>query len=144
MQGQLTRAKAVITRGEKLLQALPLRGRQAELSAQLETKRMEVERALEYVELYGLYTECEAIYQVDNLMAMWATLDDDDRRSFAFDPTAIDWPTYIREIHLPSIVQHARVKTHPGQDPHRPHGAAAPPGARPPSATSPPSTWRTR
>ena len=25
----------------------------------------EVERALEYVELYGLYTECEAVYQVD-------------------------------------------------------------------------------
>src|SRR4029079_6356698 len=63
VQGQLTRAKSVITRGEQLLQALPLRGKQAELSAKLETKRMEVERALEYVELYGLYTECEAIYQ---------------------------------------------------------------------------------
>ncbi len=48
---------------------LPLRGKQAELSARLESKRQEVERALEYVELYGLYTECEAIYQVDNLLA---------------------------------------------------------------------------
>ena len=36
-----------------------------------EPSAMEVERALEYVELYGLYTECEAIYQVDNLLAMW-------------------------------------------------------------------------
>ncbi len=105
----------MITRGEKLLQSLPLRGRQAELAAKLETKRTEVERALEYVELYGLYTECEAIYQVDNLMQMWAALDDVDQASFAFDPTAIDWPTYIREIHLPSIVQHARVKTGPGK-----------------------------
>ena len=134
----------MITRGEKVLQALPLRGKQAELSAKLETKRMEVERALEYVELYGLYTECEAIYQVDNLMAMWERLDAADRATFAFDPRPVDWPTYIRTIHLPSIVQHARVKTEPGQDAHRPHGPAAPAGARPRSATSPRSTSRTR
>ncbi|MET0147461.1 MAG: HAD-IB family phosphatase [Ilumatobacteraceae bacterium] len=115
VQGQLNRAMAVITRGEKVLQALPLRGRQADLAAKLESKRMEVERALEYVELYGLYTECEAIYQVDQLMGMWSQLDDEDRATFAFDPTLVDWPTYIRTIHLPSIVQHARVKTVPGK-----------------------------
>ena len=115
VQGQLERAKAVITRGEKVLQALPLRGKQADLSAKLETKRAEVERALEYVELYGLYTECEAVYQVENLMAMWARLDDADRATFAFDPRIVDWPTYINTIHLPSIVQHARVKTVPGR-----------------------------
>jgi HAD superfamily phosphoserine phosphatase-like hydrolase len=115
VQGQLHRAKAVITRGEQLLQALPLRGKQAELSARLESKRMEVERALEYVELYGLYTECEAIYQVDQLMTMWSQLSPDDQAAFAFDPRAVDWPIYIREIHLPSIVQHARVKTVPGK-----------------------------
>lgn len=115
VQAQLHRAKALITRGEKVLQALPLRGRQAELSATLESKRIEVERALEYVELYGLYTECEAIYQVDNLMRVWDALDADDRAAFAFDPRQIDWPTYITTIHLPSVVDHARVKTTPGK-----------------------------
>jgi alcohol-forming fatty acyl-CoA reductase len=115
VQAQLSRAMKVITTGEKVLQTLPLRGRQAELSARLETKRIEVERALEYVELYGLYAECEAIYQVDNLLAMWDGLDDTDRATFAFDPRVIDWRTYIREIHLPSVVVHARVKTHPGK-----------------------------
>ena len=114
-----------------MLQALPLRGKQAELSAKLETKRIEVERALEYVELYGLYTECEAIYQVDNLMAMWDGLDAADRATFDFDPRIVDWPTYINEIHLPSIVQHARVKTTPGKTTHRPRRPAAPAGARP-------------
>jgi alcohol-forming fatty acyl-CoA reductase len=115
VQAQLSRAKKAITTGEKVLQSLPLRGRQAEFSARLETKRIEVERALEYVELYGLYTECEAIYQVGNLLAMWDRLDDTDRATFAFDPRVIDWRTYIREIHLPSVVEHARVKTHPGK-----------------------------
>ena len=70
VQGQLNRAKNVLTRTEKLLHSLPLRGQQAEWSARLEEKRIEVERALEYVELYGLYAECEAIYGVDHLLAL--------------------------------------------------------------------------
>ena len=117
VQGQLNRAKTILTVGEKVLQNLPLRGRQAEWSAQVETKRTEVERALTYVELYGLYTECEAIYQVDNLMLTWGELDDADRATFNFDPRSVDWPTYITQIHLPSIVKHARVKTTPGPSP---------------------------
>jgi HAD superfamily hydrolase (TIGR01490 family) len=115
VQGQLTRAKSVITRAERTLQSLPLRGRQAELSATLESRRIEVERALEYVELYGLYTECEAIYQVDYLMELWDSLPADDQATFAFDPHIVDWHRYINEIHLPSVVQHARVKTSPGK-----------------------------
>jgi fatty acyl-CoA reductase len=115
VQGQLTRVKSTISRGERLLHALPLRGKQAELSARLETKRQDVERALEYVELYGLYTECEAIYQVDELLTMWEALDADDRAAFNFDPRSVDWTRYVREIHLPSIVKHARVKTAPGK-----------------------------
>jgi HAD superfamily hydrolase (TIGR01490 family) len=114
VQAQLSRAKTVLTRTEKVLQTLPLRGRQAEFSATLEEKRIEVERALEYVELYGLYTECEAIYQVDNLMSLWDRLGDDDRRDFNFDPRSVDWATYVNDVHLPSIIQHARVKTTPG------------------------------
>lgn len=115
VQTQLNRAKTVITRSESLLQQLPLRGRQASFTAKLEERRVEVERALEYVELYGLYTECEAIYQVDNLMGMWDQLDEHDRAEFCFDPRVVDWPTYVSTIHLPSIVQHARVKTTPGK-----------------------------
>ncbi len=115
VQGQLTRAKTIITRTEKVLHQLPLRGTQASWSATLDTKRTEVERALEYVELYGLYTECEAIYGVDRLLELWERLDETDRETFAFDPRIVDWPTYIHEIHLPSVVHHARVKTTPGR-----------------------------
>jgi fatty acyl-CoA reductase len=115
VQGQLTRAMKVISTAEKALQTLPLRGKQAELSASLETKRMEVERALEYVELYGLYTECEAIYQVDNLMSLWTALPATDQQAFNFDPRSVDWEHYVNNIHLPSVVQHGRVKTTPGK-----------------------------
>jgi alcohol-forming fatty acyl-CoA reductase len=115
VQRQLNQAKSFIERGERVLQALPLRGKQAALSARLEERRNEVERALSYVELYGAYAECEAIYRVDNLMAIDALLEGDDRERFPVDPRVIDWTAYIRDTHLPSVVEHARVKTTPGK-----------------------------
>jgi HAD superfamily hydrolase (TIGR01490 family) len=113
---QLERAKHIAERTEKVLQALPLRGKQAAWAANLEEKKNEIERAYEYVLLYGLYTECEAIYQVDRLMDMWATLSPEDQAAFNFDPTSVDWPTYISTIHLPSIVHHSRAKVRPGKN----------------------------
>jgi alcohol-forming fatty acyl-CoA reductase len=115
VQRQLNRAKTFIERGERVLQALPLRGKQAAMSARLEERRIEVDRALSYVGLYGAYAECEAIYRVDNLLAMADGIDETDRRDFGFDPRVIDWIDYIRRTHLPSVVQHARVKTTPGK-----------------------------
>ncbi|MFK8026131.1 MAG: SDR family oxidoreductase [Ilumatobacter sp.] len=114
VQRQLTQASKALNAADRVLQTLPLRGKQAELSAQLEEKRMEVETALEYVELYGLYTECEAIYQVDNLLALRDTMTEQDRIDFDIDPRSVDWDHYVTKIHLPSIIQHARVKTTPG------------------------------
>jgi alcohol-forming fatty acyl-CoA reductase len=114
VQAQLTRAKTGIERAERLLQSLPLRGRQAEWSAALETKREEAERALGYVELYGAYAECEAVYGVERLMQRWHELPEEDRRDFCFDPGVIDWDRYVTNVHLPSIVEHARVRTTPG------------------------------
>ncbi len=34
--------------------------------------------------------------------------------TYPFDPRAIDWDSYVHDIHLPSIVAQARVKTTPG------------------------------
>jgi alcohol-forming fatty acyl-CoA reductase len=114
VQRQLERAKDGIERAEHLLQSLPLRGKQAAWSAKLEEKREEAERALGYVELYGAYAECEAIYGVDRLLARWEALPADDQAAFCFDPRVIDWDHYVHGIHLPSIVEHARVRTTPG------------------------------
>ena len=113
---QLERAKMVAERTEKVLQALPLRGKQAAWAATLEEKRIEIDRAYQYVQLYGLYTECEAIYQVDRLLELWDSLDADDQAAFNFDPRSVDWPHYVHDIHLPSIVVHSRAKTHPGKN----------------------------
>ncbi|HAP77973.1 MAG TPA: HAD-IB family hydrolase [Acidimicrobiaceae bacterium] len=113
---QLKRAKAVAERTERVLQSLPLRGKQASWAATLEEKKTEIDRAYQYVQLYGLYTECEAIYQVDRLLEMWAGLSPADQAAFNFLPQSVDWAHYVHEIHLPSIVQHSRAKTHSGKN----------------------------
>lgn len=114
VQGQLQRAKKVLERTEDVLSTLPLRGKQAEWSASIEAKREEAERALGYVELYGAYAECEAVYGLDRLIALWDAQSPEDQRDFCFDPRVIDWDYFVNEIHLPSVVKAARVRTTPG------------------------------
>ncbi len=113
VQRQLARATSALGTAEKALQALPLRGKQADLSARLEERREEAERALSYVELYGAYTETEAVFALDRLIGLWGTLPAADQSDFSFDPAAIDWPHFCHDVYLPSVVAHARVRLAP-------------------------------
>lgn len=114
VQGQLRRSVNLLDRAEKLAAALPIRGKTAEFVARLEERRSDAERALGYVELYGAYVETEARFKDDRLAELWGSLDPADHDSFCFDTTTIDWARYVNDVHLPSIVTHARVRTKPG------------------------------
>ncbi len=115
VQRQLKRADAAMTFVEKLITALPIRGKQAQLAARMEDRHALAKRALGYVELYGAYTETDARYRVDNLIELWDAGDGDDHARFEFDPAVIDWDHYVHEIHLPSVLEHTRVRTKPGR-----------------------------
>ncbi len=110
VQHQLSRATRALGTAERALQTLPLRGRQADLSARLEERRDEVERALSYVELYGAYAETEAVFSVDRLLELFSSLPASDQRDFCFDPAAIDWQHFCHHVYLPAVVAHARVR----------------------------------
>ncbi len=114
VQDQLQRAVRAIDLAEKALGALPLRGSQARWAADLEERRADASRALDYVELYGAYAETEAVFAVDELLARWSTLDATDQASFGYDPGVVDWDHYVTQVHLPSVVEHARVRVTPG------------------------------
>jgi alcohol-forming fatty acyl-CoA reductase len=115
VQRQLRRADAAMGFVEKLITALPIRGRQAQLAARIEDRHAMAKRALGYVELYGAYTETDARYRVDNLVELRGHGDADDGARFEFDPAVIDWDRYVLEIHLPSVLEHTRVRTKPGK-----------------------------
>ncbi len=96
---------------DRALKLLPLRGKQAMINAGVEEKRELVERASGYVKIYGAYAECEALYGVTNLIELHEALAPADRDAFCCDPAVVDWDRYVRDVHLPTVVDHARVKT---------------------------------
>ena len=115
VEGQLKRATGALERAEKVVSSIPLRGKAAEWGATVEEKRTQAQRALTYVELYGAYTECEAIYSVHHLDVLNAELDETERELFPMDPRLVDWDRYIPEVHLPSVVEHGRARSQPSR-----------------------------
>jgi fatty acyl-CoA reductase len=113
VQGELRRAAAVLGALERVLNRSPLRGAGADLAARVEERRAQAERALGYVELYGAYTETEARFRIDRTLALYESLDPVERSAFCFDPAVIDWRHYVEDVHLPSVVEHARVRSAP-------------------------------
>src|SRR6202034_3389907 len=98
VQRQLSRASKAMDLAEKVVGSLPIRGRQASWMAALEEQHLLADRALGYVELYGAYTETEALYRVERLLALWDRMDADDRDTYCLDPAAVDWDSYVRDI----------------------------------------------
>ncbi len=115
VQAQLSQTVNVLEFVEKIFNKVPLRGEMAEFSADVEEKRSLAERALSYVELYGSYSETEARFPMDNTVKLYESLPEEDKKDFCFDPLTIDWPYYVTNVHLPSVVKHARAKTSPGK-----------------------------
>jgi HAD superfamily hydrolase (TIGR01490 family) len=115
VQRQLKRADSVMTVLERVITALPIRGKQAQLAARIEDRHTMAKRALGYVTLYGAYTETDARYRVDNLLGLWESCDESDHERFGFDPIAIDWDHYVYDVHFPSVLEHTRVRTKPGK-----------------------------
>lgn len=111
VQRQLERATKVLSLLERFMGGLPVRGKRAEMAAGIEERRQRAERALSYVELYGAYTETEARFRVDRLLALHERLTPGDRARFCFDPAVVEWTRYVNDVHLPSVVAHARVRS---------------------------------
>ncbi len=111
VERQLDRVEKNLGRADRALKMLPLRGRQAMITAEVEDRKEQVSRAVGYVKIYGAYAECEALYGVENLIKLHQSLDESDQRDFGCDPRVVDWDHYVQNVHLPSVVEHARVKT---------------------------------
>ncbi len=115
VQRQQHRTDRILGIAERVVGSLPLRGEKAEIGAKLEEQRDQIKRALGYVELYGHYTETEALYRVDRLIELFERMPAEDQATFNFDPASYDWSHFFRNIYLPAVVTHARVKTTPGK-----------------------------
>jgi len=116
VERRLERTRFGVRLGLELLGRLPLRGASLDLQDGLIEADDALDRARSYVELYGAYAECEAAYGTERLLELASRVDEPE---LLVDPAAIDWERFILEVHLPSVVQHARARTSPRRGPRK-------------------------
>ncbi len=96
-----------------------------ELSDNLAEQRERIDRAVDLIELYGVYTSTDCIFDTSNLMRLRDRLSEADRTTFEFDAANLDWGHYLREVHLPTVIRMSRAETYqPGRG--RASGSTAP------------------
>ena len=100
---RLRRGMRAIEAAQKALRVLPASGRIRDAVDAVERSRQRVAFVGRYANLYGAYTEFEATFLDDRTRALEASLPEDERREFPFDPTAIDWRHYLQDLHLPAV-----------------------------------------
>jgi HAD superfamily hydrolase (TIGR01490 family) len=110
---QMYRARGGLDRATQVMRALPLRGARASFAADIDERRDLLNQAISYVELYGKYVACEALYHCENTLALHQSLSAQDQATFDMDPRVINWHHYVNDIHLPSVLAQGRVKTAP-------------------------------
>ena len=90
---------------ERLLD-LPFRSPRPRQRRLLATARIRLQRVLYYVEIYHPYTHLDCRFETSRTRALYESLPPDERATFDMDVTAIDWPEYVAEIHLPGLRRH--------------------------------------
>ncbi len=110
---QMYRARSGLERASAVMRMLPVRGKRAAIAATIDERKENLEQAIGYVDLYGKYVVCEALYTCDKLLALHTSLSPSDQAMFNMDPRVIDWEHYSMEVHLPSVLEQGRVKTAP-------------------------------
>ena len=120
-RGELaTRARGALRLTEAaqwLVEHLPLGAGASPLSDNLNAERERLERGLNLINLYGVYTEVDCIFDTRNVMALWDRLSPAEQKQFPFDPALYTWEHYLREVHIPTVLRMSRAETRRGKQP---------------------------
>jgi HAD superfamily hydrolase (TIGR01490 family) len=93
------------------VERLPLGASVADLSDDLNAERERLDRGLNLIQLYGVYTEVDCIFDTRNLMSVWEKVPPAERAIFPFDAALYDWEHYFQDVHFPTVVRMSRVET---------------------------------
>ena len=111
---QLNRAVKGISAAEKAVGHLPVRGAQADVAARWRSAAPRPSGPSATWSSTAPTWRPRPASTTGGWRRCGTRLTDADRAAFCFDPRTIDWAAYVRDVHLPSIVHHARVRTKPG------------------------------
>jgi fatty acyl-CoA reductase len=94
-----------------VVERLPLGASVADLSDELNAERERLDRGLNLIQLYGVYTEVDCIFDTRNLMSVWEKVPEAERKIFPFDAALYDWEHYFQDVHFPTVVRMSRAET---------------------------------
>ena len=94
-----------------VIERLPLGASVAELSDDLNAERERLDRGLNLIQLYGVYTEVDCVFDTRNLMSIWEKVPEAERKTFPFDAALYDWEHYFKDVHFPTVVRMSRAET---------------------------------
>lgn len=93
------------------IERLPLGATVASVSDDLNEERERLDRGLNLIQLYGVYTEVDCIFDTRNVMGLWDKVSEAERKTFPLDPALYDWTRYFQEVHFPTVVRMSRAET---------------------------------
>jgi len=94
-----------------VVERLPLGASVADLSDDLNAERERLDRGLNLIQLYGVYTEVDCIFDTRNLMSVWDRVPEAERAIFPFDAALYNWEHYFQDVHFPTVVRMSRAET---------------------------------
>ncbi len=118
-------ALRLVEAAQWFVERLPLGPSMASVSDDLNTERERLDRGLNLIQLYGVYTEVDCIFDTRNVMALWEKVPPGERKTFPFDPALYDWTHYLQDVHFPTVVRMSRAET-VARKGKQPSGSTAP------------------
>src|SRR5207253_7056128 len=95
------------------------------MSDDLTAERERLDRGINLIQLYGVYTEVDCIFDTRNVTALWEKVPAAERKTFPFDPALYDWSHYFQDVHFPTVVRMSRAET-VARKGKQPSGSTAP------------------
>ena len=93
-----------------IVESGPATGRTRALHQRLADAKDRVHRGRALAEMYAIYTEMDAVFDDSATRRLDAARSESERREFPFDIGALDWRHYLRDSHIPAILELARLR----------------------------------
>jgi alcohol-forming fatty acyl-CoA reductase len=86
----------------------PRSDRTRDLAQRLDRQQRRLEFLRRYIDLYFEYAQAELQFDDSRTLALFESLEPDDRALFGFDTARIDWRHYLGEVHCPAVTEPLR------------------------------------
>jgi len=123
--GKVRTAKRFTDLAQWVAERLPLGADMARITDDLSEQQSRFERGLTLLELYGIYTSVDCVFDTRNLINLWDQVPAAEQAVFPFDPAGYSWDHYFQDVHLPTVIRMARADSGPRKG-RQPTGSTVP------------------